>query len=150
MDKEAVRAKRKARRMALQAIYQWQMAAQDTTDIEAQFKVFNNLERVDVEYFSYLLNTTVKEIESIDGSFESYLDRDKSALNPIELAIIRLSVCELCHCPELPWRVILDEAVNMGREYGSNEGHKYVNGILNQAAKNIRSIEIQAERSGDL
>jgi len=150
VDKEAVRAKRKARRMALQAVYQWQMAAQDTADIEAQFKVFNNLERVDVDYFSHLLKTTVADIEAIDAAYESYLDRDKSSLNPIELAIIRLSVCELCHCPELPWRVVLDEAVNMGREYGSNEGHKYVNGILNQAAKTIRAVEIDAERTGDL
>ena len=147
MDKEVIRHKRRARRLALQALYQWQMTAQEPYEIEAQFRAIKNLDRVDVTYFVSVFKGIIEHTEALDALFNEYLDRKINALNPVELAIIRIGTYELTYSPELPWRIILDEAINMGREYGSTDGHKYVNGVLNQVAHKIRTVEIQAERS---
>ncbi|MCC5791543.1 MAG: transcription antitermination factor NusB [Legionellaceae bacterium] len=147
MDKEQIRSRRRSRRLALQALYQWQLSGLEASEIEAQFRVTNNMERVDVPYFSDLFQGIIQQKKTVDELFEPYLDRELSALNPVELAIIRLGTYELAYCPELPWRVVLDEAINIGREYGSTDGHKYVNGILNQVAQRLRTVEIKAENS---
>lgn len=145
MDKEIIIGKRRARRLALQALYQWQMTQQEPYEIDAQFRVIQNMDRVDVEYFSAIFKGVVEHAEELDALFVGYLDREVSALNPVELVIIRLGTYELKYSLELPWKVVLDEAINMGREYGSTDGHKYVNGILNQVARDVRAVEIKAE-----
>lgn len=146
MDKEVIRRKRRARRLALQALYQWQMTEQEPYEVEAQFRAVKNLDRVDVTYFSEVFKGIIEHTEELDRLFIEYLDREINALNPVELAIIRIGTYELAYSLELPWRVVLDEAVNMGREYGSTDGHKYVNGVLNQVAHKVRAVEIKAER----
>lgn len=147
MDKKSIGAKRRARRLALQALYQWQMSGQQAYEVETQFKVFTNLERVDVEYFTTLFKGSVDKIEDIDKAFSPHLDRDFLSLNPVELAILRISTYEFLHVPELPWRIILDESVNMGKEFGSTDGHKYVNGVLNKVAHDIRSVEVAMDNT---
>lgn len=147
MDKESIGGKRRARRLALQALYQWQMTGQEAYEIETQFKVFSNLEKVDVGYFSALFRGIVQHIEQVDLIFSPHLDRDFLSLNPIELTILRLSTYEFLKTPELPWRVILDESVNMGKEYGSTDGHKYVNGVLHKVAHDLRAVEINLDQA---
>lgn len=145
MDKEAIRAKRKARRIALQALYQWQMSASDLYEIEAQYRLSNDMQKIDSEYFSRLLHRIPSELAEIDALFEPYLDRTIKELNPIELAVLRLGTFELSHCLEIPYKVVLDESVLLTKTFGAQDGYKYVNGVLNQVARKTREAEINRE-----
>lgn len=147
MEKEAIRGKRRARKLAVQALYQWQMSGHDVYEIEAQFRVFNNMEKVDVVYFCDILRGVPENIRHIEENFSAFLDRDIQSLNPVELAVLRLGTFELLYKPEIPYKVVLDESISLTREFGSQDGHKYVNGVLNKAARKIREAEIDWEQS---
>jgi len=112
------------------------------SEIDAQFRVVNNMDRVDTDYFCNLLYGVPKEQEALEVAFAPFLDRLVNELNPIELAVLRLSTYELMHCPEIPYRVVLDEAVMLTKEFGSQDGHRYVNGVLHNLAKLLRATEI--------
>lgn len=142
MEKHAIRGKRRARRLALQALYQWMMSEHELSEIEAQFRVANNMDKVDANYFCSLLYGVPKSLQDIEEKFIPFLDIPIKNLNPIELTILRLSCYELLFCPELPYRVVLDEAVSLAKEFGSQDGHRFVNGVLNKVAKQNRSAEI--------
>ncbi|KTC68242.1 hypothetical protein Lbir_2844 [Legionella birminghamensis] len=146
MEKEAIRGKRRARRLALQALYQWLMSGHDLHEIEAQFRVANNMEKVDADYFCRLLYGVPKHLQELESGFETYLqDRSLQELNPIEHTVLRIGAYELTHCPEIPYKVVLDEAVSLAREFGSQDGHRYVNGVLNNLSRTVRSMEIDLE-----
>ena len=142
MEKEVIKGKRRARKLALQALYQWLMSRSDLHEIEAQFHVANNMEKVDVEYFRALLHGVPLHLKALEDAISPFLDRAIDGLNPIELTVLRLSTFELFHCPEIPYRVVLDEAVKLSKEFGSQDGHRYVNGVLNNLAKQVRIVEI--------
>jgi N utilization substance protein B len=142
VDKQAIKGKRKARRLALQALYQWHMSGDELYEIEAQFRVVNDMSKVDGEYFSRIFQGVVKNPGQVESTFQPYLDRPLKDLNPIELTIIRLSTFELAQCLEIPYRVVLDEAISLAKEFGSQDGHRYVNGVLHAVAKQTRAIEI--------
>ena len=142
MDKPAIRGKQRARRLALQALYQWHMSGAELSEIDAQFQTINNMEKVDTEYFSGLLYGVPKSLEALEVAFSPFLDRKVHELNPIELTVLRMGAFELIYCPEIPYRVVLDEAVLMAKEFGSQDGHRYVNGVLHQLAINSRAVEI--------
>ena len=141
-EKNEIRGKRRARRLALQALYQWLMSNTELSEIEAQFRAINNMDKVDVEYFCRLLYGVPEQLKRIEDAFTPLLDRPIHTLNPIELTVLRLSSFELFNCMEIPYRVVLDESVSLAREFGSQDGHKYVNGILNNLAKEVRATEI--------
>ena len=141
MDKETIQGKRRARKLALQALYQWHMSGSSLLEIDDQFCTFNNMERVDTDYFCGLLYGVAKECTEIDTAFAPFLDRPVHELNPIEWTILRLSTYELMHCLEIPYRVVLDEAVTLAKAFGSQDGHRYVNGVLHNLAKQIRAVE---------
>lgn len=145
MEKESIRAKRRARKLALQALYQWHMSGASLTEIDAQCRTFNNMDRVDTDYFVVLLYEIPKQLSAIETALTPFLDRPLQELNPIELTVLRLSAYELIHRLEIPYRVVLDEAVNLAKEFGSQEGHRYVNGVLHQLASQVRTIEINAQ-----
>ena len=134
--------KRRARKLALQSLYQWFMAGDELTAIEAQFHAMNNMEKVDVEYYRRLLYGVPKELASIESSLQTVLDRSIAQLNPVELTILRLCTFELLHCLEIPYRVILDESVSLAKTFGSQDGHKYVNGVLHNLAQTLRKTEV--------
>ncbi|MBA2648766.1 MAG: transcription antitermination factor NusB [Legionella sp.] len=142
MDKQSIDGKRRARKLALQAMYQWHMSGAELTDIEAQFRSNNNMDRVDGDYFCRILYGIPKQLTSLESSFSPYLDRDLSDLNPIELSVLRIGAFELLYCPEVPFKVVLNESIVLTREFGSQDGHKYVNGVLNKVARNVRTYEI--------
>ena len=142
LEKQLIRGKRRARKLALQAIYQWQMSGSELCEIEAQFRVANNMEKVDTAYFCLLLHGVPAEITALEAAFTPYLDRPVQNLNPIELAVFRIGAYELLYCPEVPYRVVLDESVSLTKEFGSQDGYRYVNGVLNNLAKKIRVVEI--------
>ena len=143
MSNESISGQRRARKLALQSLYQWLMAGTVLTDIEAQFSAANNMDKVDVEYYRRLINGIPKELSVIEEALKPFLDRPIESLNPIELTILRLCTFELFHCPEIPYRVILDESVSLAKAFGSQDGHKYVNGVLHNLAQIARKTEIE-------
>lgn len=142
-EKHAIRGKRRARRMALQALYQWQLARADLIDIEAQFRAINNMDKVDVDYFRRLLHQIPANLTTIEATLTPFLDREIGQINPIERVVLWICSYELLHCLELPYKVILDESVALNREFGAEEGHRFVNGVLNSLARKVRVIEIK-------
>ncbi|WP_419421177.1 transcription antitermination factor NusB [Legionella sp. D16C41] len=142
MEKNAIRGKRRARRLLLQALYQWLMSGHEISEIETQFRVNHDMDKVDADYFCKLLYGIPKSLQVIEENFSPFLDIPINSLNPIELTILRLSTYELLFCLEIPYRVVLDEAVSLAKEYGAQDGHRFVNGVLNKLAKQVRSAEI--------
>jgi len=139
---QTIKGKRKARKLALQALYQWLMSGAELSEIEAQFRVANNMGSVDADYFCRLLHGIPAQLNPLEEAFIPFLDRPIHSLNPIELTVLRIGAFELLHCPEIPYRVVLDESVTLTKAFGSQDGHKYVNGVLNNLAQQARSIEI--------
>ncbi len=143
-----LKARKKARQLLMQALYQWQMTGMDLYAIQMQFHQMNdmtNITKCDTEYFNTLFYAIAKNISEVDASFSPYLDRKLDDLNPIELAVMRLGAYELLHCPEIPYKVVLNEAINLAKGYGSEDGHKYVNGILNKVAHDVRKVEFEIQ-----
>jgi N utilization substance protein B len=144
VDKKLIRAQKRARKLALQALYQWLMTDQELYEVEAQFRAINNMDKVDSEYFTKLLREIPKNIESLESSFESFLDRPIKGLNPIELTVLRIGAYELTFCLHIPYKVVLDESISLAKEFGSQDGHKYVNGILHKLAQTVRAVEMNS------
>ena len=142
MEKQAIRGKRRARKLAVQALYQWLMSGSELYEIEAQFRVANNMEKVDVDYFGRLLHGVPMHLDALQDALTPLLDRPIEGLNPIELTVLRIGAFELFHCPEIPYRVVLDESISLAKEFGSQDGHRYVNGVLNNLAQKVRIVEI--------
>ena len=145
MEKQAIKGKRRARKLALQALYQWLMSGSELCDIEAQFRVANDMGKVDADYFCRLLHGIPKHLSHIEQMLTPYLDRPIEELNPIELTALRIGTFELIHCLEIPYRVVLDESISLSKEFGSQDGYRYVNGVLNHVAKTIRTVEAEEE-----
>ncbi|WP_133127015.1 transcription antitermination factor NusB [Legionella nagasakiensis] len=143
MDNQTIKGKRKARKLALQALYQWLMTKSEPYEIEAQFHAINDMTKVDQDYFHRLLHGVITRQNEIENAFTPYLDRPIQSLNPIELTVLRLSAFELLHCHEIPYRVVLDEAISLTKSFGSQDGYRYVNGVLNNLARQVRAIEIR-------
>jgi N utilization substance protein B len=145
VEKQEINGKRRARKLALQALYQWLMSGTDLHEIEAQFRVINNMDKVDVEYFCRLLHEIPKQVTELEAQLAPFIDREIAGLNPIELTTLRIGAFELIHAPEIPYKVVLDESISLTKEFGSQDGHRYVNGVLNNLARQVRAIEIGQE-----
>lgn len=133
-------ARRKARSLALQAIYQWQLTADNTTDIKLQFVDKLNAKKVDTEYFNRLLDGVVKNAGSVDAEILPFLDRKIDELDKVELAVLRLATYELMECLDVPYKVVINEALELAKDFGSIDGYKYVNGVLDKIARKIRVV----------
>lgn len=136
-----------ARQRALQALYQWQQAGQDIQEIESQFLTGQEMDRVDVPYFQELLRGVATHVDSIDKVMEPYLDRQVQALDPVERAILRLGLYELQHHLEIPYRVVINEAIELAKVFGAEQSHRYVNGVLDKVAGVVRATERAAAQS---
>lgn len=137
----------KAREYALQAIYQWQFTQDSPTEIELQFHEDYDLGKIDTDYFSELLHQIPKKLPEIDDCIDKVLDRPFHELNPVELAILRIAVYELMFRQDVPYKVIINEALQITKTFGAQEGFKYVNGVLDTLAKNLRSLEVKVHHS---
>lgn len=144
MDKQAIKARRLARRLALQVLYQWLMSGDELTSIVAQAQALSAIEKVDQAYFKRLIFGIEAQLQEVESAFVVFLDRPLQQLNPIEHTILRMSAYELLYMPEIPFKIILDESVNLARTFGAEEGHRYVNGVLHHLAQKVRAIEIEA------
>jgi N utilization substance protein B len=130
-----------ARRRALQALYQWQQTGEDIDEIEVQFITGQEMDRVDVEYFKELIHAVPRYLEEIDGYLAPRLDRDVEAVDCVERAILRIGVYELKYRLEIPYRVVINEAIESAKAFGSEKGHRYVNGVLDKVAAELRATE---------
>ncbi len=135
-------ARRRSREFALQALYQWQVAAHSPGDLETQFSEADGFKRSDITLFSALMRGTIKESSSLIEQLTSHLDRAWIEVSPIERGILLMSSFELLHMPETPYRVIINEAIELAKSFGGTDGHKYVNGILDKLAATVRADEI--------
>ncbi len=138
------RARSKARRLALQALYQWQLSGNSPVDIEKQFLAEQDFLNADRDYFHRLLHDVARTVETLDAHFASALDRPVREVDPVELAVLRLGTYELATQLDVPYRVAINEAVELAKKFGAEQGHKYVNSILDGVAKKLRSMEISA------
>lgn len=134
-------ARRKARRFALQAIYQWQLAEGEAHEIEAWFRVENDMRKVDTDYFHELLKGVIAEAGSLDEALTPLLDRPVKELSQVEKAILRIGAFELLHRPDVPWKVVINEGIELAKLFGAEEAHKYVNGVLDKLARRARPAE---------
>ena len=132
-----------ARELAVQGIYQWQMTGASTDDIVAHFREEEKiLASLDAKYFEACLAGVIQSIEDIDKCLAEHVDRKLSELNPVELAVLRLGTYELMFCLEVPYKVIINEALELAKTFGSTEGHKYVDGVLDNLARDVRRQEM--------
>lgn len=135
--------RKKARNLLVQAIYQWQMSGYPVAEIETQYRA-DNTGKIDWEYFHEVLAAIAGSSAEFDARFVPFLDRDLKHLNPIELALLRLGTYELSKRIDIPYRVVINEYIDLARKYGATDSHKYVNGVLDKLARQIRSVEINA------
>ena len=134
----------RARRRALQALYAWQMSGGEVGQVIAQFAHEQAHEIADLEYFDDLVRGVVRHRAALDEALFGYLDRTVEDVDPIERAVLRLSAYELIHRVDVPYRVVLNEAIEIAKRFGSEHGHTYVNGVLDRAAAEWRSTEFHA------
>ena len=142
------KARHKARRLATQALYTWQMGGQDLVDIEAQCREDHDMAKLDEAYFVELLHQVPRHLEELDAHIAPLLDRTMKEVDPVERAILRLGTYELVHRLDVPYRVVINEGVELAKTFGAEDGHKYVNSILDGVARKVRAIEIKAAGTG--
>lgn len=130
-----------ARKLALQALYRWQLNAGPWQDLEQEFATDPDMMRADREYFSLLVRGICEQREALDAALAPLLDRKPVELDPVEHAALLIGGYELQHRPEVPFRVVISEAVGLARRFGATDGHKFVNGVLDRAARLWRPNE---------
>lgn len=135
--------RRRSREFALQGIYQWRLAGGDTHDIDTQLRETGNFGRADGDYFSSLLSDVLTHATTLEEQVQPFLDRPLTELSPVEYAILLLGSCELTYHPEIPYRVIINEAIELAKNYGGTDGHKYINGVMDKLASRLRPIEFE-------
>jgi N utilization substance protein B len=135
------KARGKARRLAMQALYQWQMTADDVDGIEQQFLEENSMKHVDQDYFAELLLGVLKDISLIDAQLEQHMPRSINSVDPVERAILRIATYEFLSRPDVPYRVVLNEAVVLTKKFCSEKSHTFVNAVLDRVARDTRTHE---------
>ena len=140
-------ARSRSRRRALQAVYAWQMSGASAREVIAQFAHEQAHEVADLEYFEDLVLGVDKHCEELDVALAPFLDRDIEQVDPIERAVLRIAAYELRQRRDVPYRVVINEAIETVKRFGSEHGHTYVNGVLDHAAADWRATEVKAPRA---
>ena len=140
-EKQQYEPRRRARRRALQAIYQWQITGQEADVILEQFRAVQDMNGVDVEHFEKLVRGVSAGRDGLDGKLQVFLDRPFGQVDLMEQVVLRIGVFELLNCPEQPFRVVVDECVDLAHRFGSEKGHAYVNAVLDKGARSWRPDE---------
>ena len=137
----------RARRRALQAVYAWQVSGGDANSVVAQFAHEQAHEVADLEYFDDLVRGVIRHRRELDAALAQFVDRGVEEVDQIERAALRIAAYELLHRPDVPYRVVINEAIDTTKRFGSEHGHTYVNGVLDHAAAAWRAVEVGASRS---
>jgi N utilization substance protein B len=136
-----------ARQSAVQALYQWQITGQNLNEIEQQFYVNENFKKVKRSYFRELLHGVPGQLKALDSALLEFVDRTINEIDPVERAILRVGVYELVNRQDVPYKVILNEGVNLAKRYGATESYKYVNSVLDKVAQKQRPFETGARKT---
>jgi len=137
----------RAREFALQGLYQSLVGGNPVEDVDAFTRDLAGFAKADAVHFDALLHGCVADAAALDALIHPLLDRPMAEISPVEHAALWIGVYELQHCLDVPWRVVLNECVELAKEFGGTDGHKYVNGILNGLAPALRAAEVQADRA---
>ncbi len=140
------KARHGARKAALQAIYQHQLTKRPILEIMAEVLADPHTRMLDIEYFRKLAQGIVSNMEEIDGIITPVADRALIDITPLELTMLRLAIYELRYCISTPYRVVLNEAIELAKRYGAEDSHKYINGVLDKVVAQLRPIEVQQHR----
>jgi len=138
----------RARQLALQALYQWQLTGGALEAIEQQFLQEHRDGRADLDYFHDLLHGVPRRLQEIDAGLESAMDRTVEEVDPVERAALRIGAYELLARPDVPYRVAINEAVELAKRFGAENGHRFVNGVLDKCAARLRPDEVARARAG--
>ncbi len=133
--------RRKARHFGLQALYQWTLSGASAADIEAEFRIDNDFQHTDGEYFSAVLKGVVRDVDALEALFSPALDRKLEELDPIERNLLRLGTFELRDRIDVPYKVVINEAVALAKKFGATGSHRYINGVLDKVARDLRTLE---------
>ncbi len=139
--------RRRSRELAVQGLYQWQLAGDSAEAIEKQLRNQRDFAKADEQFFSELLRGVLSRAAELDQALQPCLDRPAARLSPVEHAILLIAAYELQQRLEIPYRVVINEAVELAKTFGGTDGHKYVNGVLDKLAKLMRPEETQGARS---
>jgi N utilization substance protein B len=140
-------ARRRSREVALQGLYEWLISGAEVSVIDAHMREQEGFEKCDAAHFDALLHGCIAEAVDIDVLLTRHVDRKTTQLSPIEHGVLMIGVYELRHCVEIPYKVAINEAVELAKSFGGTDGHKYVNGVLDKAAAELRAPEVDAMRA---
>ncbi|MFZ5521380.1 MAG: transcription antitermination factor NusB [Pseudomonadota bacterium] len=140
-------ARRRSRELALQGLYEWLIARGDAGEIDAHMRELDDFNKCDRAHFDALLHGCINESADLDAVIAPHLDRRVAELSPVEHAVLWIGAYELRHCIDVPYKVAINEAVELAKSFGGTDGHKYVNGVLDQAAMRLRPTEVEAARN---
>ena len=141
-------ARSRARRRALQAVYAWQLSHSPIEKVIDQFRHEQDMEVADLDYFEALVRGVESNCEELDAGLAQFIDRGIAQVDPIERAVLRIAAYELKFRPDVPYRVVINEAIETTKRFGADHGHTYVNGVLDRAALFWRATEAQSSRRG--
>ena len=140
-------ARRKSREFALQGLYEWLLGGADAGVVDAHVREQDGFDKCDLSYFDLLLHGVIREAAAIDAHIARHIDRKAELLSPVEHAALMIGTFELMRCIDVPYKVAINEAVELAKSFGGTDGHKYVNGVLDKAAAELRRIEVDAARA---
>ena len=139
--------RRRSRELALQGLYEWLISRADAGVIDAHMREQEGFDKCDAAHFDALLHGCIAEAADLDAVLAKHVDRKTTELSPIEHGVLMIGVYELTHCIEIPYKVAINEAVELAKSFGGTDGHKYVNGVLDKAAAELRPAEVEAARA---
>lgn len=140
------KAKQKARKLSLQALYSWDLGGIDLATVEVNFHIENDMSKVDTDLFKTLLYEVPKNLAKIDEAYQPHLDREQEQLDPVSRAILRIATYELLFSIEVPYKVAINEGVNLAKTFGPTDAYKFINGVLDRVAAQARAVEIAANK----
>jgi N utilization substance protein B len=138
------RARSLSRKLAMQALYQWQLAGQSAAELQRQFAADEGYGDAEEEYFAVLVGGVTASVVALDTRLQPLIDRPLAQLDPVERAVLWIGLFELLHRPDVPYRVVINESVELAKRFGATDGHKFVNAVLDRAARELRSAELAA------
>ena len=148
-DNKRVRGKstrRRSREIALQGLYEWLISGRDVELINAHMREQDEFERCDLAHFDLLLRGCIEEAAALDAVLEGHVDRKTTELSPVEHGVLLIGAYELKYCIDIPYKVVINEAVELAKSFGGTDGHRYVNGVMDKIAVDLRSTEVTEAR----
>jgi N utilization substance protein B len=140
------KAKQKSRKLLVQALYSWELGGTDLQTIEVNFHLENDMRKIDTDLFKKVLYEVPENLAKIDEAYQPYLDREQDQLDPVSRAVLRIATYELLFSIEVPYKVAINEGVNLAKTFGPTDAYKFINGVLDRVAARARVVEIAANQ----